>query len=135
MVIITDVALALIVAVPKKIVLLARYRSLNALVGLPIFLLTLPAGNKLPEIVRSVLENTATLPTPATPTVTLAPAPPMLTLDEPLVIAAPPDATMPVRAAPLPTKYVAITFPADWILPDALMPVVPSSSIAIYSVL
>jgi hypothetical protein len=64
----------------------------------------------------------------------------MLTLDGPLVIAAPPDATIPVSAAPLPTKYVAVTLPlavifAAWILPDALMPVVPSSSIAIYSVL
>jgi hypothetical protein len=114
---------------------LAKNKSLNALVALPMFFSTLPAGNKLPDIVRSVLENTATLPTPATWTVTLAPDPLMLTLDEPFVIAAPPDATIPVRAAPLPTKYVAITFPADWILPDALMPVVPSSSIAIYSVL
>ena len=100
---------------------LAKNKSLNELVGLPMFFDTLPVGNKLPEIVRSVLENTATLPTPATDTVTFAPDPLMLTLEVPFVIAAPAEATMPVRAAPLPTKYVAATLPVAVTLPDAVM--------------
>ena len=80
---------------------------MKALVALPMFFATLPAGNKLPEIVKSVLEKTATLPMPATDTVTLAPELAIDTFDDPLKMLAlppPPPPDIPVSKEPLPIK-------------------------------
>ena len=55
---------------------------------------------------------TTTLLVPLTPNVMLDPVPGMFTFEVPLEIAVPlPDTTRPVRNAPLPIKYVALTLP------------------------
>ena len=91
----------------------------------------LALGNKFPATVKLEEPNTATLPVPPTPTVILPPELTTLTLEVPFEIC-PADPTLtPVSNAPLPRKYVPLTFPEAITLPTAVTLLTPTMSLLI----